>query len=164
MFSTKLQPTTPKTRQPTVAALVMPFKDLFLATPVGDVRKVIRMPEIYKSGQKTLGLTHFGDREAIVVDLHQKIYQCPNPQFEKYLVVIQAEGDRLFGIPATTLPTLMHLPQAEFKELPAAYREFDTLGIASHLVTLETGHHTQTIFLLDPTRIFITQPSNTQAS
>lgn len=156
MYSIKTRQTTPKARPATLSVLVMPFQHLWLATPVADIRKVIRMPEIYKSGQKTLGLAHFGDREAIVIDLHQKIYACPNPQRETHLVVIQAHSDRLFGIPATTLPTLMHLPQAELKAIPADYRNADTLGIASHLVTLAKDNQSQTIFLLDPAKLFAT--------
>jgi chemotaxis signal transduction protein len=133
--------------------LVAPFKDLRLALRLEGIQKVIRMPEIFKSGEKSLGVAHIGDREAIVVDLHQKIYGCPNSQPERYLVVVQA-GDRLYGIPVTTLPTIMMIPASALHDLPLEYRDRDSLGIASHVATLPHGTETKTLFLLDPAHLF----------
>jgi chemotaxis signal transduction protein len=140
--------------QDTLQVLVVPCQNLWLALQIEKVQKVIRIPEIYQGGEKTLGLAHFGDREAIIIDLHQKIYHIPNPGIERYLIVLQAH-DHLFGIPAILLPTLIRIPKTELKPLPAEYRDRDTLGIASHLISIERGEQTQTLFVLDPDRLFV---------
>ena len=135
---------------PTFRVLTTPFKNLHLALRMEGVHKVIRMPEVYKSGQKTLGLAQFDNREVIIIDLHQQIYGCPNPEPERYVVVVQANDDRFFGIPVNTLPTMLTIPEDSLKPLPPDYRQRDTLGIASHLISLEVGTEKQTMFLLDP--------------
>lgn len=142
------------TKISTLPVLVAPFKNLQLALRMEGVQKVIRMPEVYKSGQKTLGLAQFEHQEAIIIDLHQTIYGCPNPEPERYVIVVRATGDRLFGIPVTILPIMLAVPEASLRPLPPDYRQHDTLGIASHLITLETGPDKQTMFLLDPARMF----------
>lgn len=154
MFSQKTKYRLRQTQTPTLAVLVLPFKHLFLALHLTQVQQVLRMPEVYKGGQTSLGLAHFKEREAIVLDLHEKIYHCPNPEPERYLVVLATGDDRLFALPVVALPALVNLPTTELRPLPPDYREQDTLGIASHLATLTKGEQTQTIFLLDPERLF----------
>lgn len=153
-YSTPLTMLRTTVKPSTLRVLVAPCNTLHLALRMEGVQKVIRMPEVYKSGQKTLGLAQFDHQEAIIIDLHQQIYGCPNPEPERYVIVVQATGDRLFGIPVTTLPIMRAVPEASLKPLPPDYRQHDTLGIASHLITLETGPDQQTMFLLDPARMF----------
>lgn len=111
---------------------------------MAGVVKVIRTPEIFKSGQRALGIAHFEGREVVVVDLHQKIYGSTNVQYEKYVVITEV-ADQLYGILVTQLPTLVTIPWTELKPLPAEYRQRDPLGIASHVASIAQG----TVFLVD---------------
>jgi len=122
-------------KEETLPVLVFPFKDLHLALRLEGVQKVIRKPEIFRSGQKPLGMAHFEDQEAIVIDLHQKIYGCPNSQPEGHLVIVRSES-QFYGIPVATLPTMMAIGVSTLRPLPAEYRDRDTLGIASHIATI----------------------------
>ena len=145
---------TAKPKEATLQILVMPLQDLQLALRLEGIYKVIRMPEIFKSGRKALGVAHFEGEEAIVIDLHQKIYDCPNPQVEPYLILVLSSAQRLYSIPAPSLPSLVTIPVSTLKPLPADYRDRDTLGIASHIATVGQGTETRTFFLLDPDRLF----------
>ncbi|MBW4522694.1 MAG: chemotaxis protein CheW [Scytolyngbya sp. HA4215-MV1] len=144
-----------QTRTPTLKVLVIPVQNLSLALKLEGVQKVVPTPQIFKSGEKTLGVAHFEDREAIVVDLHHKIFGAPSSQPERYVVLVQATDQQLYGIPTTTLPTLQELPLESLNPLPADYRDRDTLGIASHTVALPQQDTEQTLFLLDPDRLFV---------
>lgn len=155
MFFTKRKQPGSQAKQ-LVKVLVIPCQKLLLAVPITEAVKVVRIPEIYRSGQRALGLANFDDKEVIVIDLHQKIYNLPNPEVEQYLIVIQPNKGCLFGIPSSSLPTLANLPEQEMKELPRDYRDRDALGIASHIVTLSQSEQSQTILLLDILRIFET--------
>jgi chemotaxis signal transduction protein len=160
-------------KEETLQVLVFPFKDLHLALRLEGVQKVIRKPEIFRSGQKSLGMAHFEDQEAIVIDLHQRIYGHPNLQPESHLViaksvmaksVITELEPQLYGILVATLPTMMAIGVSALRPLPAEYRDRDPLGIASHIATIQqhaapqnvapqsTG--SKTLFLLDPMRLF----------
>jgi chemotaxis signal transduction protein len=132
-----------------LSVLIAPFGNLFLAVPMTGVQKVIRTPEIFKSGARSLGVAHFEGRDVIVVDLHQKIYGSPNPQYEKYVIVTEIPSGHLYGVLATHLPTLVTLPCAELRPLPEEYRQRDPLGIASHVASIVHNGETQTVFLVD---------------
>jgi chemotaxis signal transduction protein len=134
---------------PTLSMLVAPFGNLCLAVPMAGVQKVIRTPEIFKSGARSLGVAHFEEREVIVVDLHQKIYGSANPQYEKYVVVTEISSGQLYGVLCTKLPTLLTLPWTELRPLPEDYRKRDPLGIASHVASIIQNGEPQTVFLVD---------------
>jgi chemotaxis signal transduction protein len=135
--------------QSTLSMLVAPFGNLALAVSMAGVQKVIRTPEIFKSGVRSLGVARFEEREVIVVDLHQKIYGSANPQYEKYVIVTEVVSGQLYGILCTQLPTLVTLPWEELRPLPEDYRRRDPLGIASHVASIAHHGTTQTIFLVD---------------
>jgi purine-binding chemotaxis protein CheW len=140
-----------------LSVLIAPFGNLFLAVPMTGVQKVIRTPEIFKSGARThagispsaLGVAHFEERDVIVVDLHQKIYGSPNPQSEKYVIVTEIPSGHLYGVLATHLPTLITIPPTSLRPLPEEYRQRDPLGIASHVASIIYNGATQTVFLVD---------------
>jgi chemotaxis signal transduction protein len=132
-----------------LSMLVAPFGNLCIAVPMAGVQKVIRTPEIFKSGERSLGVAHFEAREVIVVDLHQKIYGSANPQYERYVVVTEISSGQLYGILCTKLPTLITVPWTELRPLPEEYRKRDPLGIASHVASIVQNGEAQTIFLVD---------------
>lgn len=142
-----------KTRTETLKMLVFPLSHLYLSVKLAGVKKVIPTPEIFKSGNEVMGITHFEEREAIVLDLHQAIYQCPAQKHQGFLVVIDI-NEQLYGITVEALPEMKELPLDELKPIPVEYRERDTLGIADFMtqVNLQNGR-TITTFLLDSDRL-----------
>ncbi|OLP16313.1 hypothetical protein BST81_22220 [Leptolyngbya sp. 'hensonii'] len=144
-----------QTRSKTLRVLVIPLQNLHLALSLDGIQKVVRTPQVFKSGEKVLGVAHFEDQEVIIVDLHQQIFGVPNPQPEIYVVVVRATNQQLYGIPTPTLPGLQELPLESLNPLPPDYRARDTLGIASHTVSTQSAQEAQTLFLLDPDRLFV---------
>jgi chemotaxis signal transduction protein len=141
---------------PTIKALAIEIQDLKLAIPLELLVKVIRTPTVFKSGDKWMGMTHLDQESLLVLDLYQKIYGTTNPQPIENLVIIRDlrnGNDRLLGIPVSQLPTMVSLPTDQMQSLPSDYRDRDTLGIASHIVILNQGDQTETLFLLDPDRL-----------
>lgn len=154
--------------QATLPVLIAPCQAIVFALPLAGVQKVIRSPQIFRSGAESLGITPFAGRDAIVLDLHQQLYGSPDPQPAAYVVIVQTRHDRLYGLPTQALPIMRQIPQSDLRPLPPDYRSRDRLGIASHVITLATdraasdsqnadrSNNHQTLFLLDPDRIFHT--------
>lgn len=143
-----------QTQSSTLKVLAFPLGNLYLGLRLDLVQKIIPTPEIFKSGQKPLGIAHFDDQEVIILDPYQKLYRCPNPHEASYVVIIQNARQDLYGIPVTIVPTLRELPLSTLRLLPPAYRKGDTLGIASHVALVPDGERTWTIFVLDPDRLY----------
>jgi purine-binding chemotaxis protein CheW len=139
-----------QTQSSTLKVLAFPLGNLYLGLRLELVQKIIPTPEIFRSGQKPLGIAHFDNQEVIILDPYQKLYRCPNPHEASYMVIIQNARQDLYGIPLTTVPTLRELPLSTLRLLPPAYRKGDTLGIASHVALVPDGERTWTIFVLDP--------------
>ncbi len=135
-----------------VKALVVTIQDLKLAIPLAMVLKVIRTPNIFKSGDKWMGITQSDQEGLLVLDLYRKIYGKDNPQPAEHLVVVRGP-DRMMGIPVAALPSMVSFAADRLQPLPPDYRDRDTLGVASHLAVLQQGTQTETLFLLDPDRL-----------
>jgi chemotaxis signal transduction protein len=139
--------------------LVAPLRNLHLALPLTTVQKVIRMPAVFHSGNPWLGVSPIADRGIIILDLHQMLYGCPNPEPEQHLVLLQSRDGRSFGIPTVSVPTVLSVPTTAIQPLPADYRDRDALGIASHFIAIDQAELPQTLFLLDVARIFERAPA-----
>jgi chemotaxis signal transduction protein len=139
-----------KTKIATTKILTFSVGSLFLAVQLDAVEKVIRLPEVLSSGQTPLGVTQFGDAELMVLDLHQKIYNRPNPSQIKYIIILKTDRQGNFGIPVSGLPEISDVVQSEIRPLPETYRQEDTLGIASHVVTINRKEEILTAFLIPP--------------
>jgi chemotaxis signal transduction protein len=147
----------PAPKSPSIKALRIEIENLQLVLPLEILVKVIPTPTVYKSGNKWLGMSHLDREGLLVLDLHRKIYGIDTPQTTANLVIVQdptSPIDRLFGIPVSILPTMISLSQDQLQPLPADYRDRDTLGLASHMVITEQGDQSETLFLLDPDRLF----------
>jgi chemotaxis signal transduction protein len=134
--------------------LVVPLRDLQLALPLTTVQKVMQMPAVFHSDNPWLGVSPIADLSIIVLDLHQKLYGCPNPTPEDHLMLLQSIDGRSFGIPVSTVPAVVTVPTAAIQPLSADYRDRDALGIASHFIEINQTNNAQTLFLLDMARIF----------
>lgn len=129
--------------------LIFPLKNLFLALRLDWVIKVIPLPEIFSAAQRGMGVAHFENREITILDPYQKLYGEPNPTPCHYMIVVGTHLPQEYGIPVTTLPQIRELALANVRQLPPAYRQGDTLGIASHVALLPEADQTRTLFLLD---------------
>jgi chemotaxis signal transduction protein len=118
--------------------LVFPVGSLYFALPVDYVNKVIKKDKVYSSGLNSMGMIHLEDREITIIDLHRKIY-LTSEQTDKnnYFVLTQNNRGEQFGILTTTTPSIFDISLAQIRQLPNSYRQSDTLGIASHVTTID---------------------------
>jgi chemotaxis signal transduction protein len=137
-----------KTKEATQKMLIFPLKHLNVAIKLDDVVKVIPIPEIFRSGNKTLGLANFEDKEVLVVDLSHEIFGSASTNPGRYLVVMQGDRQEFFGVPVPGLPTMKDVAVSVVRPIPSDYRDRDALGIASHMLQVPGGEETQTAFLL----------------
>lgn len=137
--------------------IVFPIGKLTLALPVEQVKKVIRKNTVYSSGLTHVHLTHIGEQELTVVDLHQKLFKVSQTESEndkKYLIITKSLINEPLGIVVTETPILIDIPIAQIRTIPNNYRNADTLGIASHVAVIpEQEQSPQTIFILDLARL-----------
>jgi chemotaxis signal transduction protein len=143
---------TTKTERATTKLLIFSIGKLYAAIPLDEVIKVIPIPEIFQSGDKTLGMTYFEGNEAIVVDLHREIFGGSGLA-SRYLIVMQGESEGFYGIPVSGLPLMKDVLLKAVHPIPSEYRDRDTLGVASHMVQIPVGKEVQTIFLLSSEKL-----------
>jgi chemotaxis signal transduction protein len=147
-----------RVRQATVALLVAPFGDILVALPMNQVQKVLKSPQIFRSqpgDRNFLGILHFEDREAITIDLHQRVYGGPNPKPENFVAILQAASGSYYGIAFAALPAMVTAAADQLRSLPPEFRDRDALGIASHVAQVTLNGQAQTIFLLDLQQILL---------
>ena len=137
--------------------VVFPMGNLHLALRIESVYKVVNHSSTYGSGLGSVGVTHLGEGEITVVDLHQRFFKSTqNAEFNPstYLVVVQNTTGELYGIPVAETPALMEVPLSMIRVLPESYRRADTLDVASHVAVIPQENGVQlTIFLLDVDRL-----------
>jgi chemotaxis signal transduction protein len=134
--------------------ITFPVGSLRLAVPMDRISRVINRPKIYSSGLGAAGVTTVGDRELMIVDLHQQLFATPgpfDPERPGYLVLTPSPTGELIGIPTPETPLLLEVANADIRELPLSYRQADTLWIASHMLrtTVVEGGEVQSLFILD---------------
>ncbi len=142
-----------KESQNLVKLVVFPMGSLTLALPMKAISRVINMPEVHGSGLSPVGVTTVGNLQLTIIDLHRQLFQVSAPQRTGkggYLIILPTSAGFPIGIPTAETPLLTDVPTGDIRALPEAYRQADTLSIASHLtrITLESGE-TQSVFLLD---------------
>ncbi len=129
---------------------------LNLALRIESVYKVVNHTSTYSSGLGAVGVTHLGDGEITVVDLHRRFFkssQISSSNSSGYLVVVQNNTGELYGIPVTETPALIEVPMEMIRVLPESYRRADTLDVASHVAVIPQDGNPLTIFLLDVNRL-----------
>lgn len=127
-----------------------------LALRIESVYKVVNHTSTYGSGRGTVGVTHLGEGEITVVDLHQRFFQASQiseSNLSSYLIVVQNITGELYGIPVTETPTLIEVTRAMIRVLPESYRRADTLDVASHVAVIPQDGTPLTIFVLDVDRL-----------
>lgn len=127
----------------------MSLGDLTVACRIETVYKIVKRSQTHSSGLTYTGIAHLDGRAVTVVDLQYKLFRISIPKKEGYFTIIKPQQGELLAIPVTTSPNLMDIPRDNVRTLPTAYRQSDTLSIASHVAIVSQGDITQTIFLLD---------------
>jgi chemotaxis signal transduction protein len=137
--------------------LVFAIGKLTVALPVAWIQKVTKHSELHGSGLSHVNLTHLGESEITIVDLHQKLFKvsASDGGSQGYFIITKDNiiGESL-GIIVTEMPTLMEVPLSSVRALPQSYRHADTLEIASHVAVIPQENQTAlTIFILDLERL-----------
>jgi len=129
--------------------LHFPLGSLQVGLPLTQVQKVLPYPTVFSSGQKPVGLAHFEEQEVVVIDLHHYLFGQVNPIPATHLIVVKGNTE-FYGVPCTGMPALVDILPEQIRQIPATYRQGDTLGLASHVARL--NNDTMTLFLLDSQR------------
>ncbi len=136
--------------------IVFGMGGLNLALRIESVYKVVNHTSTYSSGLGAVGITHLGEGEITVVDLHRRFFksrQIGSSNSSGYLVVVQNSTGELYGIPIAETPALMEVPLEMIRVLPESYRRADTLDVASHVAVIPQDKTPLTVFLLDVNRL-----------
>ncbi|MEL6228346.1 MAG: chemotaxis protein CheW [Cyanobacteria bacterium J06627_3] len=139
----------PATAADTLRLITMDLGKLTLGCRIETVYKVVKQSQIHSSGLGHTGLTHIDAHTVMVVDLHHKLFNVPTPDKQGYLVIIKPQTADLVAIPVATSPNLMDVHREHVRVLPEAYRQSDTLSIASHVAVVSHGNKPLTVFVID---------------
>ena len=133
--------------------LVFKINKLTLALPVLQVQKVIKYNPVHGSGLSYVNLTHLGDLDIAVVDLHQKLFNTSLPELSEdkgYFIISKNITGEPLGILVSEPPAIVDVATSQIRLIPDAYRRADTLRIASHVAVIEGENETgKTVFILD---------------
>jgi chemotaxis signal transduction protein/preprotein translocase subunit Sec61beta len=133
-------------KEPSCKVLTFSFDELNLSLRIENIRKVVRLPQIHKTHNTSLGIAMVGEEQVFVLDLHYNLYQREMELTGKnYFVVIQEKSVQ-YGIPVPQIPILQEVVISALKPTPEEYRDHDPLGVASHVFRIGE----QTFFLLQP--------------
>ena len=133
--------------------VVFQIGKLTLSLPVEQVTKVTKFTPTYGSGLSYVNLTHLGEQEIPIIDLHHKLFKVSQNELSSakgyFIITRNTTGDSV-GIRVLQTPTLLDVPFSHIRILPISYRHADTLEIASHVAVIPQDDETlQTIFILD---------------
>lgn len=135
--------------------LVFEIGKLTLALPILQVHKIVKQTEVYGSGLSHVNLSHLGEQEVAVVDLHHKLFGVSLTQAEAsgYFIISKNPMGEPLGIVVSQAPTLLDVHPEQIRRLPDSYRQADTLEIASHVAIVPYQAANLTIFILDLARL-----------
>ena len=137
---------------PVLKLVVFGLGSLNVALRIESVYKVVNHTPVFSSGLNHVGVTHLGDGEVTVVDLHRRFFK-ENQKSEcsqgMYLVIVKNTTGELYGIPVADTPVLLEVPLSMIRVLPESYRRADTLEVASHVAVIPQEVGPLTVFLLD---------------
>jgi len=141
-----------------IRVILFSVGNLTLGFRIEAVHKVLKQTQVHGSGVNSVGVTHMGDHELIVVDLQQRLFQSSSlttGSKRGYLIVAQNKAGDFYAIPVATPPTLMEVPLETIRILPEPYRRADTLGIASHVAVIPQADSSLTLFLVDVDQLLV---------
>jgi chemotaxis signal transduction protein len=100
--------------------LVFEVGKLVLALPIQQVQKVVRHNPIHGSGLSYVNLSHLGDQEVTVIDLHQKLFKVSQTETSGtgYFIISKNVTGEPLGIVVAQTPTIIDVPLAQIRTLP----------------------------------------------
>ncbi len=137
---------------PVLKLVVFAMGGLQLALRIESVYKVVNHSPVYSSGLNHVGITHLGNQEVTVVDLHRRFFKADQTSESSpgnYLVIVKNTTGEFYGIPVADTPILIEVPLSMIRILPESYRRADTLEVASHVAVIPQEGTPLTVFLLD---------------
>jgi chemotaxis signal transduction protein len=138
-----------KKKEATLKFLIFTMADLNLAIGIESVVRIIPLPKIHRSGDKLLGIANYENQDVLVIDLYKRIYGQELNLVKGFLVIFAGQNS-LYGFTIAALPNVENVPVNSLQSVTAAYRDRDTLGIASHTMQVSIKKSDpQTVFLLD---------------
>jgi purine-binding chemotaxis protein CheW len=146
------QSPTSQLQSKTIKLVVFRIGNLKTALHIDSVQKIINYATIYSSGLTYVGVVNIGEQEITVIDLHKRLFNQPQPRKSGkagYLILAKNSVNELFGIVIDEAPSLLDVPLATIRTVPASYRHADTLAIASHVTVIPQEDGELTIFILD---------------
>ena len=136
-----------------VKLLIFTVGKLNLALPILQVQKIVKQDKVHGSGLSHVNLAHLAEQEVAIVDLHQKLFQVPQPETNGYFIITKNVGSEPLGILVSKAPNLVDVSQEQIRVLPNSYRHADTLEIASHVAMIPQDDASLTVFILDLARL-----------
>jgi hypothetical protein len=157
MLKTKIQ-------EATFKLMVTKFGDSHLGLQMNDIEKIVRTPEMKKSGGRVsvdgvvrsfLYSATWGQRNLMLFDLHEKIYATRNPG-SGYTAILNltAESGAQYALEMLNLPTILPIPKTAVRPIPTEEGDRQALSLASHFAVIEQPKGPVTIFIVDTQRLF----------
>ncbi|AIE73264.1 MULTISPECIES: CheW domain-containing protein [unclassified Synechocystis] len=133
--------------------LLFAIGKLNLALPIALVVKILPHSPTHGTRLSATGLVNLENRSVTMVDLHRRFFGVPQPPTDKakqYFILTKNRSGEEFCLLVNNAPTLMDVLPQQIRQLPASYRQNDTLKSASHVMLVEQKPEKFTVFLLDP--------------
>jgi hypothetical protein len=114
--------------------------DYLFALPVEAVIKVMKCPTLGSFNQG-ISMISVANQMITVVDLCYRLMP-ERPVIladRQFLMLIQTHHAEPFAIPVANFPVLLHLPVTSAQPIPAAYRQVNSIGFASHMAVIDQG-------------------------
>jgi hypothetical protein len=133
--------------------------DYLFALPVEAVIKVMKCPANLAGFNQGISMISVDNQMITVVDLCYRLMpeRTVLPVDRQFLMLIQTHSAEPFAIPVANFPVLLHLPVTSAQPIPAAYRQVNSIGFASHMaiIELETGKPPAQVFLMGMNHLLV---------
>lgn len=162
--------------EPTQQLIVFRILQEWFALPIRVAYKVIPIGPVYGNPEGGVGLTHYQDRDVIVIDVQHRIFGEPvlaqlpaavensaaaktpvTAEAVSHLLLLQSTQGELIGIPLYTFPCLRRVPESAFAAIPPLYLAEGKIRCVSALITVAADE--PPMFLLNLSQLIESKPT-----
>jgi hypothetical protein len=133
--------------------------DYLFALPVEAIVKVMQCPASLGSFNQGISMISLDNQMITVVDLCYRLWpeRIVTAADRQFLMLVQTHFAEPFAIPVANFPLLLHLPVTSAQPIPAAYRQVNNIGFASHMaiVDQEDGKPPAQVFLMGMNHLLV---------
>jgi hypothetical protein len=133
--------------------------DYLFALPVEAVVKVMQCPANLGSFNQGISMISVNNQMITVVDLCHRLMpeRVMTAADRQFLMLVQTHFAEPFAIPVANFPLLLNLPVTSAQPIPAAYRQVNSIGFASHMaiVEQEDGQPPAQVFLMGMNHLLV---------